>query len=220
MLANVVISVRKTVLLLNLESVQKSQLQRDPFDFLVAPNFIDSDSLAQINADYPAIETAANHDLESLTYGPAFGRFVEEMRSRELAEVLAEKFDMDLVNLPTTLTVRKFCERTDGNIHTDHKSKVLTVLVYFNADWTAKEGRLRMLRSGEDIEDYAAEVAPIGGTLLAFRRTDHSWHGHTRFVGERRMVQLNYLDQSAWSVASQRLSRFSTRFVKNVLGLR
>ncbi|WP_461481226.1 2OG-Fe(II) oxygenase [Porticoccus sp.] len=206
--------------LLNIESVQQSQLQRDPFDFLVAPNFIDSDGLAQINADYPAIDTAANHDLDSLSYGPAFGRFVAEMRSRELAEVLAAKFDMDLVNLPTTLTVRKFCERTDGNIHTDHKSKVLTVLVYFNADWTATEGRLRMLRSGHDIEDYAAEVAPIGGTLLAFRRTGHSWHGHTRFVGERRMVQLNYLDQSAWSVASQRLSRFSTRFVKNVLGLR
>ena len=77
-----------------------------------------------------------------------------------------------------------------------------------------------MLRSKTDIEDYAAEVPPIGGTMLAFLRTDHSWHGHTRFVGERRMVQLNYLDQSPLAVAAQRVSRFGTHFMKNVLGMR
>ena len=98
--------------------------------------------------------------------------------------------------------------------------KIITVLVYFNADWSNEEGQLRMLRSDSDIEDYAAEVAPLGGTLLAFRRTDHSWHGHTQFVGERRMVQLNYLDQSALAVAAQRISRFGTHFMKNVLGMR
>ena len=127
---------------------------------------------------------------------------------------------MELASLPTTVTVRKFCERTDGNIHTDHKSKVITVLVYFNESWEHEEGQLRMLRSQGDIEDYVAQVKPLGGTLLAFRRTGHSWHGHTRFVGERRMVQLNYLDQSPLAVAAQRISRFGTHFMKNVLGMR
>lgn len=206
--------------LTNLAVVSNSELQRDPFDFLVAPGFIAADNLAKINQDYPAIDSAANHDLETLSYGSHFAQLVAELTSPKLAEALSDKFDMELTGLPTTITVRKFCERTDGNIHTDHKSKVLTVLVYFNPDWTAPEGRLRMLRSATDIENYAAEVPPLGGTLLAFRRTDHSWHGHTRFVGERRMLQLNYLDQSAWSVVSQKVSRFSTRFMKNVLGLR
>ena len=79
--------------------------------------------------------------------------------------------------------MRKFCESSDGNIHTDHKSKVITVLVYFNTDWDEQAGQLRLLRSRTDIEDYAAEVPPAGGTLLAFRRTRNSWHGHKRFVG-------------------------------------
>lgn len=206
--------------LINLDSVRKGQLISDPFDYMVVPGFIDHDTLARINTDYPVIETAANQDLEDLTYGPVFSQLIGELKSPELAEALGEKFDLELTSLPSTITVRKFCERTDGNIHTDHKSKVLTVLVYFNPEWTSAEGRLRLLRSGTDIEDYAAEVPPLGGTLLAFRRTDHSWHGHTRFVGERRMLQLNYLDQSAWSLVSQRVSRFSTRFMKNVLGLR
>lgn len=206
--------------LINIDALRAAQLQTDPFDFLVVPGFLDAATLARVNGDYPAIDTAANHALENLTYGASFAALMDELRSPALASVLGEKFGMELTALPTTVTVRKFCERTDGNIHTDHKSKVITVLVYFNEQWEHEAGQLRLLRSGDDIENYAAQVPPLGGTLLAFRRTNHSWHGHTRFVGERRMVQVNYLDQSPLAIAAQRISRFGTHFMKNVLGMR
>jgi SM-20-related protein len=206
--------------LINLDVLRDAQLHTEPFDFLVAPGFLNSDVLTQVNADYPAIETAANHALENLQYGPAFKTLMAELQDSAFATLLGERFDMELASLPTTVTVRKFCERTDGNIHTDHKSKVITVLVYFNEQWDHEDGQLRMLRSRDDIENYAAQVPPQGGTMLAFRRTDHSWHGHTQFVGERRMVQVNYLDQSPLAVAAQRISRFGTHFMKNVLGMR
>jgi SM-20-related protein len=206
--------------LINLDVLRDAQLNTDPFDFLVAPDFLNSEVLAQVNADYPIIDTAANHALENLQYGPAFKSLMAELQDQAFATLLGERFDMELASLPTTVTVRKFCERTDGNIHTDHKSKVITVLVYFNEQWDHEDGQLRMLRSKDDIENYAAQVPPLGGTMLAFRRTDHSWHGHTQFVGERRMVQVNYLDQSPFSVAAQRISRFGTHFMKNVLGMR
>ncbi len=206
--------------MIDLDALRAAQLQTEPFDFLVAPDVLRAGVLPRVNADYPPIETAANHALENLTGGPAFDSLMEELQGPELASALGDIFHMDLVGLPTTVTVRKFCERTDGNIHTDHRSKILTVLVYFNESWEHEDGQLRMLRSGDDIENYAAQVPPLGGTLLAFRRTDHSWHGHTRFVGERRMVQVNYLDQSPIAVAAQRISRFGTHFMKNVLGMR
>lgn len=206
--------------LLNLNALRAAALHTEPFDFLVAPAFLSAEVLAQVNADYPAIDTAANHALETLSYGPMFDQLMRELQDRSFAELLGERFDMELASLPSTVTVRKFCERTDGNIHTDHKSKVITVLLYFNEQWQHEDGQLRMLRSKNNIEDYAAQVPPLGGTMLAFRRTDHSWHGHTQFVGERRMVQLNYLDQSPLSVAAQRISRFGTHFMKNVLGMR
>jgi len=206
--------------ILNLQMLHDTPLETDPFDFIVVPDIFSQTSLQAVNGDYPAIETAANHALEGLSYGPAFGALMEELQGQALASALGEKFDMDLPALPTTVTVRKYCERTDGNIHTDHKSKVLTVLVYFNTEWHHEEGQLRMLRCRDDIENYAAQVTPLGGTLLAFRRTDHSWHGHTRFVGERRMVQVNYLDQSPLAIAAQRVSRYGTHFMKNVLGMR
>ena len=206
--------------LIDINALRSAQLHTDPFDYMVVPGFLSSAALRQVNADYPAIDSAANHALENLQYGAAFASLMEELRGQPFAKALGERFDMDLVSLPTTVTVRKYCERTDGNIHTDHKSKVITVLLYFNEQWDNEDGQLRMLRSGNNIEDYVAQVAPLGGTLLAFRRTDHSWHGHTRFVGERRMVQINYLDQSPMAVAAQRISRFGTHFMKNVLGMR
>ena len=206
--------------IVNYDALRQGEVQRDPFDYLVVPGFISPETLKSVNADYPAIDTAANHALEGLSYGPQFGQLMDEMMGTEFAEVMGEHFDMELASLPNTVTVRKYCERTDGNIHTDHKSKIITVLVYFNETWDHEEGQLRMLRSNSDIEDYAAQVPPLGGTLLAFRRTDHSWHGHTQFVGERRMVQLNYLDQSPLAVAAQRISRMGTHFMKNVLGMR
>jgi hypothetical protein len=206
--------------LINLDAIRQAKLHPEPFDFLVVPDFLSQEVLLRVNKDYPAIDTAANHPLKSLQYGPLFAELMEEIQGAAFADALGARFDLQLAQLPTTITVRKFCERTDGNIHTDHKSKVITALVYFNESWTHREGQLRMLRSRSDIEDYCAEIPPHGGTLLAFRRTDHSWHGHTRFVGERRMLQLNYLNQSPLAVATQRISRFGTRFMKNVLGMR
>ncbi|MDG1945504.1 MAG: 2OG-Fe(II) oxygenase [Halioglobus sp.] len=206
--------------LININALRTAALHSDPFDYMVVPGFLGAEALARVNSDYPGIESAANHTLESLSYGVAFAALMKELRGPDVAAALGEKFDMELASLPTTVTIRKFCERTDGNIHTDHKSKVITMLLYFNEQWDHEEGQLRLLRSKDDIQNYAAQVSPLGGTLLAFRRTDHSWHGHTRFVGERRMVQVNYLDQSPLAIAAQRISRFGTHFMKNVLRMR
>ena len=74
-----------------------------------------------------------------------------------------------------------------------------------------------MLRSSSDIEDYAAEVPPLGGTVLAFRRTDTSYHGHKPFVGERRMVQMNYLRATRMALWKQQIDRFGTRTMKKAL---
>ncbi len=213
--------VKTLMSMLDLQALENATLQTDPFDFLVVPNFLPAQQLSRVNADYPQITNAANHALDKIgSAGPAFNHLIEELEGKPFAEALGRKFDLDLAAMPTTITVRKFCERTDGNIHTDHPSKVLTVLIYFNEHWEHEDGQLRMLRSRDNIDDFAAQVPPLGGTLLAFRRTDSSWHGHTSFVGERRMLQLNYLKSGKLAVIAQRASRFGTHFCKNVLGMR
>ena len=44
----------------------------------------------------------------------------------------------------------------DGQIHTDSKDKIITVLLYLNENWQQPGGRLRILRSGQNVDDFAA----------------------------------------------------------------
>ena len=180
--------------ILNLDALRSASLNREPFDFLVVPWFIAPDALELVNTDYPELDRPRNYRLDELEFGAAFERFVEELSGPDFGAAIGEKFGVDLEGKPTAVTVRGRCDKNDGNIHTDSKTKIITVLIYFNEAWPYEGGRLRLLRSAENIEDYAEEIVPLGGTLLAFRRCDHSYHGHKPYDGQRRMVQLSWVE--------------------------
>jgi len=88
------------------------------------------------------------------------------------------------------------------------------VLLYLNEDWGAEGGKLRILRNGTDLEDYVAEVPPSLGTLLVFKRSDNSWHGHKPFEGQRRVVQMNWVLDNDVVNREQRRHSLSTQFKK------
>ncbi len=95
------------------------------------------------------------------------------------------------------ITVRGHCARRDGRIHTDSTDKIVTCLLYLNDSWAEDGGRLRLLRNGHDIDDDITEMPPNGGTFVAFRRSDNSWHGHLPFEGPRRYVMFNWVRSEA-----------------------
>jgi hypothetical protein len=177
---------------LDLATFRATALTRTPFEFVVVPGFIRLEAAADILADYPRIRRPGSFPLEVLRYGPAFAALVEELKGPEMRTAFEEKFDIDLEGRPAMITARGRCWEKDGHIHTDAASKIITVLIYMNPMWEQSGGRLRLLRSPTDIEDVILEVPPVEGTLLAFRRRDNSWHGHKAFVGERRVIQLNW----------------------------
>ena len=185
---------------IDLDGFRSTPLCRDPYDHLIVPGFLKADAIAAIDADYPRIGAAGSFPVNELDFGPAFAALRDELQGKAVAEAFAEKFEVALDGRPTVVTVRGRCRAKDGRIHTDTETKIITVLVYMNAAWEADGGRLRVLRSGDDLDDYAAEVPPIAGTLLAFRRCATSYHGHPPFVGERRVIQLNWVtdDAVAW----------------------
>jgi SM-20-related protein len=178
--------------LVDFQAFEAAPLTHEPFDFLIVPAFIRAEALLVLNRDFPLIDGPGNVSPDGLRYGPAFAALLGELQSGDFATRLGAKFGIDLSSVATTITVRRHCEATDGNIHTDHCSKLLTVLLYLNKEWAHEGGRLRILRSATDIEDHAAEVVPAGGTMLAFKRSENSFHGHKPFVGERRILQLSF----------------------------
>lgn len=178
---------------LRLEALRATPLVREPFPYLIVAGFIGPAALAAINVDYPKVSSSGSFPVDELTLGPAFQRLLDELESEEFRAAFEEKFAIDLSGRPTVTTVRGRCDASDGRIHTDSKSKIITVLIYMNESWGDAGGRLRLLRSADDLNDIIVEVPPVAGTLLAFKRSDNSWHGHEPFVGERRVIQFNWL---------------------------
>ncbi len=178
---------------LDLAAFRRTPLTQKPFPYLVVPGFIRREALSGVQADYPQIDKPGSFPLPTLGYGRAFADLIRELESAEVRRAFEEKFGLDLSGRPTMITVRGRCQERDGQIHTDTETKIITVLIYMNGAWEAPGGRLRLLRSSTNLDDVILEVPPVEGTLLAFKRSDNSWHGHKPFVGERRVIQLNWV---------------------------
>lgn len=178
---------------LDLDLFRATPLEREPFNFLVVPGFVLPAAREGINADYPEVSKPGSFPLDEVTFGPKFGELIEDLNSEAMREAFEEKFGLDLSGKPTMITVRGRCSEKDGRIHTDSETKIITVLIYFNSKWEQPGGQLRLLRSGTDLEDMILEVPPVEGTLLAFRRSNNSWHGHKQFAGPRRVIQFNWV---------------------------
>jgi SM-20-related protein len=195
--------------MLDLERLRATPLTREPFEFLVVPEFVKAEARAAIDKDYPEVGRAGSFPLGEVTYGPAFARLIEEMRSGEFRKAFEEKFNINLTNRPDMITVRGRCSEKDGKIHTDSETKIITILVYMNSAWESVGGQLRLLRSGTNLDDVVLEVPPTEGTLLAFRRGNNSWHGHKPFSGLRRVIQFNWVTSDAVVRREQNRHRFS-----------
>ncbi len=196
---------------IDLNAFRATRLEREPYDHLVVSDFLKPEAVSAIEADYPDVPGPGSYPLSELRFGAAFGRLIDELQAQAVDDAFAEKFDIDLTGRPTMITVRGRCRARDGRIHTDTEDKLITVLVYLNSGWQSPDGRLRILRSGGDIEDYASEVAPSAGTLLAFRRSDRSYHGHTSFEGQRRAIQLNWVKDARVVRRERTRHRYSAR---------
>ncbi len=190
----------------------------DPFPHVLVEDFVTVSVQPELISAFPAIKGPGNVEPGDVPQGPAFDRLILELESDRFRDAIAEKFDIDLSNAVPTIGVRAYAEPTDGRIHCDHRSKLITLLLYFNETWDDEGGRLRICRDQNDIEDFATEVLPLSGTLIAFRNGPTAWHGHKQHVGQRRMLQLSYRDMSGMVGIERRLSRL-TKPIRRMLNL-
>lgn len=179
--------------MIDIEAIDKAPVATEPFKFFAAAQVLQGHDLDAIRRDFPRIEKPGVYPLEALDYGPAFAKLIDDIRSPALARAVGNKLGVDLTGLPLMITVRGQAQAKDGRIHTDTKDKVVTCLLYLNETWENGGGRLRLLRSGTDIDDYLLEIPPNGGSFAAFKVAANSWHGHHPFVGQRRYVMFNWV---------------------------
>lgn len=168
-------------------------LTREPFEFVVVPGFIPSTAAAA------AAATFSGPDIPGVLPAPidppdtAFGELLHALRDPVVTAAFGAKFGLELSTETLMVTLRARTRPFDGVIHNDSETKLVTALIYLNSDWDNSGGRLRLLRGPNDIDDMIAEVPPEAGTLIAFRRSNRSWHGHKPHEGVRRSIMLNWM---------------------------
>jgi hypothetical protein len=178
---------------LRLDKLRAAEVHTDPYQWLMIPGFIGPETVKAINATYPKIDQGGSFPVESLTESMTIRQVIAELDGPPFEALIEDKFGVDLSGRPKMYSLRGYTRAKDGQIHTDSRDKIITVLLYLNDNWQQPGGRLRILRNGHDVDDYVAEVAPDNGTLLVFKRSDHSWHGHHPFEGPRRSLQMNWM---------------------------
>ncbi|MBF9233078.1 2OG-Fe(II) oxygenase family protein [Microvirga alba] len=199
---------------LDLDALAETPLTSQPFEHVIVPNFVPRDAFRKVVNDFPTVPGAGSHPPAELKIKGHFAELIRELHADAFREAVEEKFDVDLAGRPTMYTVRGFLRMKDGAIHTDSTTKIITVLLYLNEDWDHDGGRLRLLKNGTDLEDYVAEIPPVNGTLLVFRRSNNSWHGHKPHEGRRRAIQFNWVTEQRVVTKEQSRHRLSTRIKK------
>jgi SM-20-related protein len=183
--------------ILDYGSIRAANLHRTPYDYMLGKGALREERIPALSGSFPDIKLTGFHPLSQLKLDGAFARLIEEIDGPEFTAAVSDALGVDLRPYPRLITIRKISAVHEGNIHCDSESKIATLLIYMNEGWLSQEGRFRVLRNNRDFTDYATEVSPEMGSFVAFRRAAHSWHGHTPFVGERRVVQIAWVRSQA-----------------------
>ncbi len=197
------------------DALAATPVATDPFAHIIVPGFVPPDDLDPVIRDLPPVGRRGSFPIGALRLGPAARALMDDLAGPFLRRAIAQKFGLDLDAAATMLTLRGHSGARDGRIHCDSTAKRVTILLYLNRAtdaWSRHEGCLRLLRGPGDIENYAIEVPPVNGTLLAFPNGPAAWHGHKQFVGPRTVVQLNYMANDAAARAELRRHRVSAFF--------
>jgi hypothetical protein len=190
-----------------------------PYPHALVPNFVKPDALREVVASLPPMRSRGSFPIGALRLGPAARAVVDGLEGPEFRALTAAKFGLDLQAAPLMTTLRGQSTDYDGQIHTDSSAKRVTILLYLNPGsgnaFADQKGCLRLLRSQSNLEDYAVEVPPVDGTLLVFPNGPTAWHGHKVFIGQRYVIQMNYMTTGARARSELRRHQFSA-FMKRL----
>jgi SM-20-related protein len=203
--------------LIDTDAIANLKTQHEPFDYFMGTGALKTDAIKPLHDSFPDIKATGFHPLEQMELKGAFAELIREIESPAFTTAVSKALSLDLSPYPQLITIRKVSAAHEGRIHCDSESKIATTLIYMNDTWDSPEGRFRVLKNDHDFNSYVAEAAPETGAIVGFKRADHSWHGHTPFVGERRVVQVAWVRSQA-DIDRKKKRHGMSSFFKKLLG--
>ena len=186
--------------MLNFELIKKAEINSEFYPFFTVQDvFLNKEDHKRITKDFPSIIKGGSFPCDSVSYGKSIQSLIDSLEGDQMRAILENKFQVDLKDKPVVSTFRGYSRMKDGKIHSDSKTKIITVLLYLNENWDESIGLLRMLKEKDNIDNYIIEIPASMGSMVAFKVTNNCWHGFIPFEGKRCSIQLNYLYKEALS---------------------
>ena len=199
--------------LIDLNSIKSAPVDDSFFPFFSVPNCI-TDEGVSLFSEFPNLDKGGSYPSDMPGLSEKIRQLISEIESKEMKEILSEKFQVNLDNTEVITTLRGYSRMKDGKIHSDSKSKVLTFLLYLNEEWVNEKGLLRMLKNNADLEDFIQEIPASFGSLVVFKVTENCWHGFHPVEGKRLSMQMNYVKKE--SASSHKLRHGLSSFMKKL----
>ena len=180
--------------MIDFNKLQSVEVDKTHYPFFALDNcLIDNPSSTALARDFPDIESGGSIPPSSIDLEESIKKLISDLESQEMKTILEEKLNVDLSNAEIVTTLRGYSRKKDGKIHTDSKSKIITLLLYLNESWEYETGKLRMLKNGENLDDFIKEIPATLGSVVAFKVTENCFHGFLAFEGKRQSIQMNYV---------------------------
>ncbi len=186
--------------MLNFELIKKAEINSEFYPFFTVQDvFLNKQDHKRVAADFPNLNKGGSFPSSSVSYGESIQSLLDYLEGDQMRNILENKFEIDLKDKPVVSTFRGYSRIKDGRIHSDSKTKIITVLLYLNDKWDESNGLLRMLKDKDNIDNYITEIPASMGSMVAFKVTNDCWHGFIPYEGKRCSIQLNYLYKEALS---------------------
>ena len=186
--------------MLNFELIKKAEINSEFFPFFTVQDvFLNKQDHKKIAVDFSNLNKGGSFPSSSVSYGESIQSLLDCLEGDQMRYILENKFKIDLKDKPVVSTFRGYSRIKDGRIHSDSKTKIITVLLYLNEKWDESTGLLRMLKEKDNIDNYITEIPASMGSMVAFKVTNDCWHGFIPYEGKRCSIQLNYLYKEALS---------------------
>ena len=186
--------------MLNFELIKKAEINSDFYPFFTIQDvFLNKEDHKKIATDFPNINKGGSYPSDAVSYGESIQALIDCLEGDQMRTILENKFQVALKDKPVVSTFRGYSRIKDGKIHSDSRTKIITVLLYLNEKWDESSGLLRMLKEKDNIDNYITEIPASMGSMVAFKVTNNCWHGFIPFEGKRCSIQLNYLYKEALS---------------------
>ena len=178
---------------LNIQAIRTATLHRQPWSHaVITDTFSTGDALAALVDTYPTagftrlsqdnpdkrfiIEARNDLRLRDASDPCPWQALLAQLTGPAYRQAMQDMTGLDLGDAVLKIAFYRYGPSCWFGPHRDDEQKLVSHIIYFNAQWPDDAGGNLLINRSADMGDVHSRVRPVAGTSVAVVRSDSSWH--------------------------------------------